>query len=68
VNGASACREACMRKAFTFAAAFALAAAAFTITMLTAPPVTEARPVSSIDTYSLTVNAAPQEDAAFDAN
>ncbi|CAO4134719.1 hypothetical protein OFEAOIEE_LOCUS2455 [Methylorubrum extorquens] len=39
-----------MRKAFTFAAAFALAAAAFTITMLTAPPVTEARPVSSIDT------------------
>ncbi|MBB2964652.1 hypothetical protein [Methylobacterium sp. R2-1] len=57
-----------MKKASTFAAAFALAAAAFTITMLTKPPVTEARPIASIDTYTLTINAAPQEEAAFDAN
>lgn len=57
-----------MKRASTFAAAFVLAAAAFTITMLTRPPVSEARPVSSIDTYTLTINAAPDGETGYDAN
>lgn len=57
-----------MKKVTTFAAAFILATAAFAITMLTRPPVSEARPVTSIDTYALTIGAAPRGEAAFDAN
>ena len=57
-----------MRKTSMFAAAFALAAAAFTMTMLTKPPVSEAQPVAHIDTYALTIKAEPLGTSAFDAH
>lgn len=46
-----------MRKSMAFATAFTLAAAAFTVTMLTKPPVSEAMTVAYIDTYALTLSA-----------
>ncbi|AWN39713.1 hypothetical protein DK389_22460 [Methylobacterium durans] len=60
--------EASMRKTSIFAAAFALAAAAFTMTMLTKPPVSEAQPAAHIDTYALTIKAEPLGTSAFDAH
>ncbi|MBB5764488.1 hypothetical protein ABEV34_00125 [Methylorubrum rhodesianum] len=57
-----------MKKVLTLTAAFALAAMAFTITMLTKPPKSEARPGISIDTRALTNSAGLLEEAQSDAN
>ncbi len=46
-----------MRVVTAFAAAFGLASTAFVITMLTKPPVSEARAISTIDTYALTLSS-----------
>lgn len=55
-----------MRSLITLAVAFVMAAAAFAITMLTKPPVSEARTVSRIDTYALTLNAHPADAQSYD--
>lgn len=55
-----------MRSLMTLAVAFAVATAAFTITMLTKPPVSEARIISSIDTYALTLSAHPADAQSYD--
>ena len=46
-----------MRVVATFGLAFAVAATAFAFIMLTAPPVSEAKSVASIDTYAITIAA-----------
>ena len=46
-----------MRAVTTFGLAFAVAAGAFAFIMLTSPPISEAKPVASIDTYALTIAA-----------
>ncbi|KQQ48104.1 hypothetical protein ASF58_01815 [Methylobacterium sp. Leaf125] len=58
--------EAEMRSVTTLAVAFVIAAAAFTITMLTKPPVSEARAISRIDTYALTLGAHPADAQSYD--
>lgn len=55
-----------MRSLMTFAVAFAMAAAAFGVTMLTKPPVSEARVISTIDTRALTLGAHPADALAYD--
>ncbi|WP_181017261.1 MULTISPECIES: hypothetical protein [unclassified Methylobacterium] len=55
-----------MRSVTTLAVAFVIAAAAFTITMLTKPPVSEARAISRIDTYALTLGAHPADAQSYD--
>ncbi|GJD97095.1 hypothetical protein [Methylobacterium iners] len=57
-----------MRVVTAFGAAFTLAAIAFTITMLIKPPVSEAKPAASIDTYSLTLSAESMLGKNYDCN
>ena len=46
-----------MRVVTTFGLAFVVAAGAFALTMLIDPPISEANPVASIDTYAITINS-----------
>lgn len=55
-----------MRTLSTLAIAFALAAAAFAITMLAKPPVSEARVSATIDTYALTLSANPADASPYE--
>ncbi|MBY0257533.1 hypothetical protein [Methylobacterium sp.] len=57
-----------MRSLTTLGIACAMAAAAFGITMLTKPPVSQARAISSIDTYALTLSARPLDGQNYDCN
>ncbi|GJD97221.1 hypothetical protein [Methylobacterium iners] len=54
-----------MRVVTAFAAAFGLASTAFVITMLTKPPVSEARAISTIDTYALTLSSPVSTGEAY---
>ena len=58
--------EARMRLLTTLAAAFVIATAAFAITMLTRPPVSQARAISTIDTYALTLGANPADAQSYE--
>ncbi|WP_264050210.1 hypothetical protein [Methylobacterium flocculans] len=55
-----------MRTLSTLAIAFALATAAFAITMLAKPPVSEARVSATIDTYALTLSANPADASPYE--
>lgn len=55
-----------MRKIATLAAALTIAATAFGITMLMTPPASIAQPISSIDTYALTLKANPAMGENYD--
>lgn len=57
-----------MRKLVMFSAAFAVAAAAFAVTMLTDPPVSKAHAVAQIDTYALTISANLSGGQSYDSN
>ncbi len=56
-----------MRKIGLFAAAFALATAAFWVTMLTSPPKLEAAVQTQIDTRELTLKAHLEDGPPSDA-
>jgi hypothetical protein len=60
--------EAHMRAIIAFAGAFCVAAAAFVITMITQPPVSEAGTISSIDTYALTMVSPIVSGQEYDCN
>lgn len=55
-----------MRKLTLFTAAFALATGAFWLTMLTAPPRSEASAQPRIDTRELTLKANPAPSLPYD--
>lgn len=57
-----------MRVVTAFRAAFKIAALAFTIAMLVKPPVSEAKPVTSIDAYPLTLSAEGLLRRDYDCN
>ena len=57
-----------MRAIIAFAGAFCVAAAAFVITMITQPPVSEAGTISSIDTYALTMVSPIVSGQEYDCN
>jgi hypothetical protein len=56
-----------MRVLSLLAAAFVLAAGAFWVTMLTAPPKSEAALSAGINTQELTIKAHPNEGRPYDA-
>lgn len=55
-----------MKKIATLAAALTIAVTAFGITMLMKPPASIAQPISSIDTYALTLKADPAMGESYD--
>lgn len=57
-----------MKKVLSFGTAVAIAIAAFIVTMLIKPPVSESRPVSRIDTYELTLQSSIASGKDYDCN
>jgi hypothetical protein len=57
-----------MRVITTFGIAFAVAAGAFAFIILTKPPISEAGPVTSIDTYAITINSKVDPGQEYDCN
>ena len=57
-----------MRVITTFGLAFAVAAASFALTMLIDPPVSEANPIASIDTYAITISSKIGSGEDYDCN
>ena len=57
-----------MRIITTFALALIFAAGAFIVTTLIKPPLSQAEPVASIDTYALTINSKLERGGDYDCN
>ena len=57
-----------MRVITTFGIAFAVATGAFAFTILTKPPISNAGPVTSIDTYTITINSKLEPGKEYDCN
>jgi hypothetical protein len=57
-----------MKTIVSFGIAMFIASAAFGIVMITRPPVSVALPISSIDTYALTLKSDPAMAETYDCN
>ncbi|KQP91563.1 hypothetical protein ASF57_23115 [Methylobacterium sp. Leaf117] len=60
--------EIAMKTIVSFSVALLIACGAFGIVMITKPPVSVALPISSIDTYALTLKSDPAMAESYDCN